>query len=232
MARSQIDSFAVRRLTGALALALVLTWSATAYAQQQGGKSEPAPPAAKDVKLPTCPVSGEAVDFTVKTMTADGPVYFCCPDCIKPFEAEPAKYAEKVAAQRAMLKKMERIQVTCPVMGEPIDGKTFATVGGEKIAFCCPNCVASYEKEPAKYKAKLEASYTYQTKCPVTGEKINPLRFVDLPAGQRIYLCCPACGPKLLKEPVKYAPQLAAQGIKIDVKKLEAGESKGEKPHP
>ena len=28
--------------------------------------------------FPMCPLMGDAVDFSVKTMTKEGPVYFCC----------------------------------------------------------------------------------------------------------------------------------------------------------
>ena len=218
MSRSNTRPYALKRPFTFLAIAAVLSWTGAAHAQHKED-AQSAPPAAKEPKLPACPVSGEPVNFLVSTMTADGPVYFCCKDCIKTFEADPAKYAEKITAQRQMLKKMDRIQVTCPVTGEPIDGKSSALVNGKKIEFCCKDCVSAFEKDPAKYKAKLEASYTYQTKCPVTGEKINPLRFVDLPSGQRVYLCCPGCMPKFKKDPAKYAPQLGAQGIKIEVKK-------------
>jgi YHS domain-containing protein len=180
--------------------------------------------------LPPCPVTGEPIDFSVRTMTEDGPVYFCCPDCIPKFEKDPAKYTEKIAAQRAALKKLERVQVTCPVMGNPIDGRSFVSIYGQDADFCCQYCPPRYLKDPAKYKAKLEASYTYQTRCPVSGEKINPTAFVDL-AGQRIYLCCKGCSEKLTKDPAKYAPKLAEQGVKLDLKKLAGQPERKEDQH-
>jgi YHS domain-containing protein len=180
--------------------------------------------------LPLCPVMGGPVDFSVRTMTDDGPVYFCCPDCIPDFEKTPAKYADMVAAQRQVLKKMERVQVACPVTGNPIDGKTFIMSEGQGVNFCCKNCPAKYEQDPAKYKAKLEASYTYQTRCPVSGEKIDPAAYVDLTTGQRIYLCCKGCGEQLTKDPAKYTASLAEQGIKLDLKKLKAQPDKKDEP--
>ncbi|MFQ5495237.1 MAG: hypothetical protein ACE5EX_07625, partial [Phycisphaerae bacterium] len=45
--------------------------------------------AAGEPKLPNCPIMGESVDFSVSTMTDDGPVYFCCPGCIKKFKKNP-----------------------------------------------------------------------------------------------------------------------------------------------
>lgn len=211
----------------------------TAMSQEHGGhgsadgkQTAEQKPADSHRKLPLCPVMGETVDFTVKTMTDDGPVYFCCDPCIKKFEKEPAKYTEKLTAQREALRKMERIQVTCPVSGNPIDGKTTILARDKKVVdFCCKRCVSKFENvdnteaDNKRLNAKLEACYTYQTRCPVSGDKINPTAFTDLPTGQRIYLCCSGCSEKLLKDPAKYAPKLAEQGINVDLKKLQ-----GEKP--
>lgn len=189
-------------------------------------------------RLPLCPVMGEPVDFTLKAMTDDGPVYFCCDMCIPKFKKDPAKYAEKVATQRAALEKRERVQVTCPVDGKGVDGKLTAEVSGHKIAFCSKNCQAKYAEHPGTFKAKLADSYTYQTRCPISGEKIQPNVFTDLSTGQRIYFCCASCGDKLLKDPAKYAPKLEEQGVMIDPKKLSAPDSKakkdehGEHKHP
>ena len=41
----------------------------------------------------TCPVSHEAVDPKIPTVTYKGMVIgFCCPDCVKAFNADPDKY--------------------------------------------------------------------------------------------------------------------------------------------
>jgi YHS domain-containing protein len=208
-------------------LALLFLWATplNVFAQHKHGHdAKHGKHEEKGSKLPLCPVMGDPVDFSVKTMTDDGPVYFCCENCIEKFNKKPQKYAPKVAAQRTALKKLERVQVNCRVSGNPIDGKTFAMVDGQGVYFCCKNCVAKYEKDPAKLKAKLEASYTYQTRCPVMGAEIDPAAFVDLPTGQRVYFCSQGCDDKLLKDPEKYAAKLAAQGINVDVSKLKGGQ--------
>ncbi len=216
-----------KRWTQRVTLGAALAW-ATGYAlaqhqhdgdkaaQSQETATRASDPATRPA-LPLCPVMGGAVDFGVRTMTADGPVYFCCPACISKFEKDPAKYADQAAVQRQALKKLERVQVACPVTGNPIDGKTFVFLEGQGIHFCCENCPPKYV--PSRDKAKLEASFTYQTRCPVSGEKIDPTAFVDL-AGRRIYLCCKGCGEKLTKDPAKYASKLAEQGVKLDLKEL------------
>lgn len=213
-----------QKTAGIVALTVMWVGATASLAQHQHGQHEKhdqqAEQEEKDPKLPLCPVMGDSIDFNVKTMTDEGPVYFCCESCIKKYERDPAKYAKKTTAQREALKKMKRVQVNCPVTGNPIDGKTFIMSAGKGVSFCCPDCVAKYEKDPAKYAAKLEASYTYQTRCPVMGGEIDPAAFTDLPTGERIYFCCKGCVDKLLKSPEKYAERLAAQGINIDVKKL------------
>ena len=226
------------KIAGVLALTVMWVGGVTALAQQEGHGREQQKPGAMHgqdkggekvapAKLPLCPVMGDPVDFNVKTMTKDGPVYFCCPMCIEKFEDQPAKYADRVAKQRAALAKLDHVQVNCPVTGNPIDGKTSIMSGGQRVSFCCPDCVAKYEKDPAKYAAKLLAGYTYQTRCPVTGEKIDPTVYLDLPTGERVYFCCKSCEGKLLKDPAKYAENLEKQGVPIDAKKVKEALAKG-----
>lgn len=50
---------------------------------------------------------------------------------------------------------------TCPVSGEKL-GEMGAPVSidyqGKKVSFCCDSCIAKFQKEPAKYLAKLPAT--------------------------------------------------------------------------
>jgi YHS domain-containing protein len=202
-----------------------ITATATAQHADKPKKSEDSTAA----KLPACPVMGESIDFNVSTMTDDGPVYFCCKSCIKKYEKAPDKYADKVAKQRAALKKLPHIQVTCPISGEPVDKSAFAEQDGNKVYFCCNDCKAKFTAHPDAFKAKLAASYTYQTKCPVKNRDIDPAAHDDLPTGERVYFCCKDCAAEFLANPGKYAPKLAAQGVNINVKKLE---SAGKKDKP
>lgn len=178
------------------------------------GESKPAP-------LPKCPVMDEPINFLVSTMTKDGPVYFCCDMCITKSKKDPQKYAEKVLKQRKELATRERVQVACPISGESIDKKVFTGDGKDRVYFCCKDCIKKYTENPAKYAEKLATSYTYQTRCPVMGGKIDPTVSAKLPTGERIYFCCRGCDKKLLKNPRKYAENLEKQGIFIDVEKIE-----------
>jgi YHS domain-containing protein len=47
-------------------------------------------------------------------------------------------------------------QTTCPVMdGNPIDKNVFTEYKGQKVYFCCQECVAKFKAEPEKYAANL-----------------------------------------------------------------------------
>ncbi len=207
--------------------------SATAFAQSQESHSRKDPKEVEKAPVqPKCPVMDEPVDFFVKTMTSDGPVYFCCKGCIKKFEAAPKKYEKQVVEQREALAKLQKIQVTCPVSGKTVDDKVFIEKDGKKTYFCCKSCVGKYEKEPGNYAAQLADSFSYQTKCPVMGEEIDPTAHIKLKTGQTVFFCCPGCDKKFLKDPAKYAPKLEAQGIKIDPKKVEVLPEPAKKDQP
>ena len=161
-----------------------------------------------------CPVMGEAVNFLMSSPTPDGPVYVCCAGCIKKIKAKPAKYASQVADQRKALAKLSKIQVTCPVSGEGTDPKQFVEHNGEKVYFCCGNCVKKFKASPDRYQKALANSYTYQTICPVMDEEIDPNVFMETKAG-KVYFCCKMCDDKLVSDPEKYVPNLKAQGIDL-----------------
>lgn len=42
-----------------------------------------------------CPVDGKAARPIYRTKTPEGPVAFCCTDCLATFEKEPGKYPVK-----------------------------------------------------------------------------------------------------------------------------------------
>lgn len=202
-------------------LMYLLAVTAAGVAAPAWAQTADAKPAAKaEMKLPMCPIMDETVDFSTKLATDDGPVFFCCPECMEKYKTDPAKYADKVAAQRAALSKMDRVQVACPMSGDAVDPTTATEIGGQKVAFCCERCREKYASEPAKYKGKLENSYTYQTKCPVSDRGISPTAFADLATGQRVYFCCKGCPERFKADPAKFADALKKQGVHVDVKKL------------
>lgn len=40
---------------------------------------------------------------------------------------------------------------TCPVSGDPVDGKAFAVYKGKRYGFCCSGCDEEFQKDPEKY---------------------------------------------------------------------------------
>ncbi len=178
---------------------------------------------------PKCPVTTHAVDFSVKMVAEDGPVYFCSEGCIEKYQVKPKRFARRVAAQREAAALLPKVQVTCPVTGQPVDQEISTEQGDLEVFFCRESCIAKYEEKPAKYEARLANGYTYQTKCPIRGGDIDPAVFVvGQSDGRKVFFCCTGCDKRFLKDPAKYAPKLEAQGIKTELGQTKADE-KGER---
>ncbi len=204
----------MKRFKTSLVVAMVLVLGTGLLIAQAG----PPDKAAKKLELPLCPVMGNPINLSVSMMADDGPVYLCCPGCDKKINAEPKKFAKKIAEQRAVLAKLPRVQVACPVTGKPIDKKAFIEEDGKKVYFFCDKCPKTYKKDPSKYKGKLLASYTYQTTCPVMGNSIDPSVFTTLKNGQKVYFCCSGCIKKFHDTPEKYTDALKKQGYSVSAK--------------
>lgn len=215
-------------------LGSALTWGAALaepqdeLGAQRHGEEETA------AVLPLCPVMGEPINLAMSVATDDGPVFFCCKKCISKYQENFAKYAAEVTGQRQALASRPKVQVTCPVSGKPVDRKVFAEGSAPKVYFCCEGCISKFEREPKKYRQALANSYTYQTRCPVMGEDIDPEAFTTLADGRKIYFCCPRCDKKLLGNPSKYLANLEAQGFTIkpaEVTHGQKGEHKDDHDH-
>jgi len=181
--------------------------------------------------LPACPVTGAPIDFSFRTMTESGPVYFSSEEAIKTFDENPAAYAERAAAQREALAKLDYIQVRCPVSGNPVDGKTAVSLDGQWVSFCSRDCLTKYLAAPATYQTNLQASYMYQTRYPVHDQQINPAVYADLPAGQRVHFCRKNDPERFLKNRTLYSSRLAAPGIEIAPREQTDGGSKSVEPY-
>ena len=86
-------------------------------------------------------------------ITADKPTK--CSRCgmdLVPLKAEPKPKAMTMPAKKIAAAAE---QTTCPIMEMAIDKKVFVEYKGKKVYFCCPGCEDKFEKEPAKYVAKL-----------------------------------------------------------------------------
>lgn len=182
--------------------------------QEQGGERPSG--GDKALALPTCPVMDEPINFAMRVATKKGPAYFCCDDCMGKFQKKPRKYAAKIAAQRKALAGVSKVQVTCPVTGDTVDRETFAEYRGQKVYFSTKDSVSKFLNRPKKYSSALANSYTFQTKCPVSGKDIDPGAFGTLASGLKVYYCCPKCDKTFSSSPGEYLPNLAAQGFNIE----------------
>lgn len=43
------------------------------------------------------------------------------------------------------------VNTKCPLTGEDIDPKVTTTYNGKTYAFCCADCIKSFQKDPEKY---------------------------------------------------------------------------------
>ena len=208
-------------MRNALILGLVVSLATTAMGQVSVAKAEDKKPP----KLPSCFIMGSPIYFTVKADTPEGPVYFCCDGCFEPFEKgkESGKWKDHIEAQRVALAKLPKVQTACPISGNPVSADAPSIDHkGTKVAFCCGGCKGKFEAEPAKYTGKLAGAFTYQTKCPISGNPIDPAASVELVSGDKVYACCNGCAGKIKAEPSKYAKALAKQGYYFKKDQLKA----------
>lgn len=140
------------RITVLTAAALILTTAAFG--------ADKAKKAAKPYPLETCVVSGEklggmgeAFGFVYEGQQID----LCCKDCKKDFDKDPKKFMAKVAEAAKKVKPYKA--TTCLVSDEKLGdmGEEFVFVyKAQEIKLCCKSCKKDFDKDPAKYIAKLD----------------------------------------------------------------------------
>ncbi|MGC6487136.1 MAG: c-type cytochrome domain-containing protein, partial [Planctomycetota bacterium] len=67
-------------------------------------------------------------------------------------EARLAAAEEEIKARE---QRNKPVNAKCPVSGADIDPKFFVLHEDKRVAFCCGKCKAKFEKDPAKFAAKL-----------------------------------------------------------------------------
>lgn len=175
---------------------MTLALLALAVAANAAG-TPPAPAKAQTL----CPVSGHPIDKAYSVDYQGQRVYFCCDKCPAKFKADPDKYFEKLAKEGVV---PENIQTTCPVSGEKLEDKdSYLDYKGRRIYFCCGKCVKEFEKDPAKYLAKLPGGESKMSKADAPASAA--------PGAKTVYVCtmcdgvtsdkpgkCPKCGMNLV----------------------------------
>ena len=153
------------------------------------------------------------------------------------FKAKPGDYLPKVDALMIRQQKPFYALETCPVSGEKLGGmgKPVDRIYKNRLVrFCCSGCVESFEKDPARYIAKINEAVIAKQKptyplatCVVSGEKLGGMgKAVDYVAGNRLVrFCCSGCIEKFEKTPLKFIKMLdeAAKTKTADSKPAQAG---------
>ena len=118
--------------------------------------------------------------------------------------------AEKFAAKIDGTAAAKPANATCPVSGEPVDLAQTSVFQGQTVAFCCANCKAKFDAEPAKFAAKLGIEVKaapINDKCPVSGEPVDPAH-TSVYEGKVVGFCCGNCKKKFDADPKKFAAKL------------------------
>ncbi len=116
--------------------------------------------------IETCPVTGEAVNKSLKGEVNGRTFYVCCAGCIETVEENPELYLKPEKASdkhgdhgaasgtpSGFLGKGDGV-TTCPVTGEPISKDVKAQIGGRTVYACCAGCLATISKNPDLYLKK------------------------------------------------------------------------------
>ena len=82
-------------------------------------------------------------------------VAFCCGKCKAQFDADPAKFADKLPKAAPEKAKLTAINTACPVSGTGVDLAVTSEHEGQLVAFCCGKCKAQFDADPAKFADKL-----------------------------------------------------------------------------
>ena len=113
-----------------------------------------------DYPLTTCPMSGEDLDETAKSVVVGSKlVKVCCNDCKKDLLADPTQALVKLDAAYIAKQEKNYPLTMCAVSDEPLGDRPVKVLYGTTlIEFCCKDCVKDFNKEPKAALAKLTAA--------------------------------------------------------------------------
>ena len=156
-----------------------------------------------------CPVSGRPVDRACVTRFRHRWVYCADQSALQKFLEDPYEYAEGVRAQWEADKPL-RVQVRCPVTGQVPQSTIYVGVGEDAIYFATEAARDKWQADPAAWRNKLDACYTFQTGCATCGMTINPgvTRTVD---GRTVYFCCEGCPAEFDRDPQPHLRRIDEQ---------------------
>jgi hypothetical protein len=186
-----------------LASVAALGLAFTAVALHPEGPASDEQPMACESPTPInaeCPVTGEKVtDASPKAVYRARMIAFASAEAQKEFEGWPEAKRDAFVLKHV---KPGPINDLCPIGKEAVDlaeGGT-TTHDGQTIGFCCPKCIAEFEKWGAdkknEYVQGFLAAKVTNTACPISEESLD----ADSPSvvylGKRIGFCCKGCKRK------------------------------------
>ncbi len=101
-----------------------------------------------------CPVTDEKINKSLFVEYEGKRIYVSSKECIDQVKNDPAKYIREIESKGV---KLEKAQTTCPVQGNKIDKKVHTDYNGQRVYFCCADCIDQFKQNPEKYLKKLEA---------------------------------------------------------------------------
>jgi YHS domain-containing protein len=190
----------------ALALVCVAPIAAQTVPTTQPIKAQPPPQVTTSAALPAtqpapilCPVTSRPIDRNIVTRFRRHWVYFATPEARDQFLKDPLEYAEGVQKQWEVDRPL-RVQVTCPVTGEPPAPDIYTGEGLTAVFFADEAARRAYEADPARYVTRMATIHTYQTGCGACEMPIDPRVSREL-KGRTIYFCCKGCAGEADKDP-------------------------------
>jgi YHS domain-containing protein len=146
-----------------------------------------------------------------------------------------------LAAMVAVAQDKKPINAKCPVKtGEAAKADITSDYEGKTVGFCCGNCKGAFDKEPAKFAAKIpelkappakgeaKAAGPVNTNCPVDSNGVNS-KYVVSVQGKVIAFCNRSCYNKFIANMALYLPNVPG----FETKKAEdkkPDDKKGDKP--
>lgn len=107
------------------------------------------------------------------------------------------KDGDKEGAEKSEEADKDKFNAKCPVSGEAAVKEQFTAYKEKQVYFCCDKCKAAFEAEPAKYEVKanhqlVQTKQFKQTKCPISGEKIDKEQSARV-NNVTVRFCCEKC---------------------------------------
>lgn len=130
--------------------------------------------------LDVCPISGGKLGGMGKAVvrTYEGrEVRFCCPSCIKKFEADLKGNLKKLDEMIIAKQKPDYPLEVCLVSGEKLGEKgepVDYVYDNQLVRFCCASCIDAFKEKPEEYLKRLREAYAAKKAEKAESEKAEP----------------------------------------------------------